>query len=347
MKPAILLACFIAYLMLIDTTRGAEPTEVGTQFETKKILSGLNNPWGIAVRAMRSSPGTFEVFLAESGAGRVVRVWTQAPEKVSPFIEGFETGPLSADSPWNVGPMGLTWVKSTKLAVTTASEKLVRVYTLPLHSKPLDKAETDHVAEPSLATKRIDGTGITAIASSGYTAFFTINTMSPSAGILQAEVRSSQLKRITPLLGDAQSATDFYAAGVATTPSNRPEFVVVARQPVDRTSDASRLAFYDPTSGALALDMEVPLRNLAALAYSPSGNLYAVAVEWENPQQGGVYRLEDARRDGQQYCRLVKVATIARPVDLEFADRKTLYVSSLGEEVNGSKGSLIQITGDF
>ena len=346
MKQMSLLVCITLGSCFGSVARGEELEEVGAHFKTTTVLSGLNNPWGIAVRNMRSSPGTFEVFLAESGSGRVVRLWTKFPDRVSPFIEGFETAPLDADSPWEVGPLGLAWVNN-KLAVTSASEKSVRVFALPLHSQPLGAADTDHLAEPSQATSRLGGTGITAITYSGYSAYFAVNTKSPATGILQSEVRSGKLKRITPLLGDAQNDSEFYATGVAITPSNRPEFVVVARQLTSDKSAGSRLTFYDPTSGALALDLAVPLRNLAALAYSPSGNLYAVDVEWDDPQRGGVYRLEDARRDGQPYCRLVKVASIPRPIDLKFADRRTLYVSSLGEEVNASKGSLIKITGDF
>lgn len=346
MKQAVLAVFAMLGLQLANAV-GAESQRVGTTYKTATVLKNLNNPWGLAVRAMRSSPGTYEIYFAESGSGRIMRHWTKQGQVPVTFVDGFETGPLRVDSPWQVGPLGVEWVATSKLAVTTASAKLVRIYTLPLHSNPLGAEEFEHVAEPSPATQRLGNDGLTDISANTYLAYFTINTKSPSQGILRTEIRGNRLKRVSPFLSESSSTPAAFAAGVAITPSSRPEFVVVARQLVDGSGSGSRLSFLDPISGSEALDMEVPLTNLAALAYSPSGNLYAVDVAWEDPKQGGVYRLEDARQDGRQYCRTVKIADVARPVDLEFADRRTLYVTALGKEINQNKGSLIEITGNF
>ena len=346
MKRVFLILFLLVGISLGNATRGEAAEEIGSVLKTETVLTGLNNPWGIALRSVRSSPGTFEIFIAESGAGRVLRLWTKQGQEPATLIDGYPTASLHADSPWEVGPIGLDWVTPSKLAVTTASEKQVRVYSVPPQSKAIEIADAEHVAEPSPATNRLSGTGITAVSASEYSAYFVLNSRSPSTGLLRSEIRGNRLKRVSPFLSESRNSPSALAAGIATTPSGRPDYLVVARQVIG-DDEQSRLTFFDPIRGTMALDLEVPLRNLAALAYSPSGNLYAVDVQWDEPQRGAVYRLEDTRRDGKQSCRTVEVARVTRPIDLEFADRNTLYVTSLGEDVNASKGSLVMIKGTF
>src|SRR5689334_21650276 len=57
---------------------------------TKKLLSGLNHPTSIAIRP-ESGTDTYEVFVAEGGAGRITKFRSDKPEKRTDVVAGFAT----------------------------------------------------------------------------------------------------------------------------------------------------------------------------------------------------------------------------------------------------------------
>jgi len=83
------------------------------------------------------------------------------------------------------------------------------------------------------------------------------------------------------------------------------------------------------------------------LAYSPTGQLYAVDFAWKEEGASGVYRLDDARVNGQQACQAVKIASIQRPISMAFTPDGTLYVTALGASDSKKQGILVKITGEF
>ena len=89
------------------------------------------------------------------------------------------------------------------------------------------------------------------------------------------------------------------------------------------------------------------LRDIVALAYSATGQLYAVDCAWQDPQAGGVYRLDDARWQGQPACRGVKIASLSRPTSLLFAPDGSLYVAAFGASSDSPQGTITKITGEF
>ena len=109
----------------------------------------------------------------------------------------------------------------------------------------------------------------------------------------------------------------------------------------------STLAFYVPASANLALSLDTGLNDIFALAYSPSGQLYAVDFSREDEASGGVYRLDDAIINGQQACQAVKIASVVRPTALAFSPDGTLYVTSFGASDGENQGVLLKITGNL
>lgn len=76
------------WILLAITVCGlAPPTAVaaGEAFKQETVLDSLHNPCGIAVRP----PGGAELFVAESSAGRILRVKLSEPNKPETAIEGF------------------------------------------------------------------------------------------------------------------------------------------------------------------------------------------------------------------------------------------------------------------
>src|SRR5213080_3816353 len=62
----------------------------------QKVLAGLQNPRGVAVRP-DGSGDSYETFIAESGAGRIVKVTTAKPEKATDVVSGFSTKSASGE----------------------------------------------------------------------------------------------------------------------------------------------------------------------------------------------------------------------------------------------------------
>ena len=109
----------------------------------------------------------------------------------------------------------------------------------------------------------------------------------------------------------------------------------------------SRVAFIIPAAGTVDMQLSPGLLDIVGLAYSPSGQLYAIDMAWNDENAGGVYRLDDARFEGRPACRAVKIASLVRPTSLVFAGSGTLYVSSLGAGTNAKMGTITKITGEF
>jgi DNA-binding beta-propeller fold protein YncE len=105
--------------------------------------------------------------------------------------------------------------------------------------------------------------------------------------------------------------------------------------------DASgQLTFYNPIDGTVELAMDTELKDLAALAVSPTtGNLYVADFD------GGICRVDDASKPGQPAVRTVKVADAARPTSIAFAPDGSLYVTSFG--TGEADGALSVLSGDF
>ena len=150
-----------------------------------------------------------------------------------------------------------------------------------------------------------------------------------------------------PLI-DLQKKVGFGApAGIAVIPAPRPAFLVVALIGSRATPHDSRLAFFVPATGELAMNLPTGLHDIVSLAYSPSGQLYAADFSWHDEQAGGVFRIDDARVDGRQTCRAVKVASVVRPLGLVFTPDGSLFVTAFGAGENTKQGTLIKVTGDF
>ena len=333
---------------LVANVSTAQPTgDESADYQTESVLSGLDNPWGIAVRADRKAAGPHELFVAESGAGRVIRVTTDRPEDVHEVVVGMPIGSLGTGPSFRVGPLGLVFISRTKLVVTGGGEQDVRVYALPGDGSKLAADEFDHSVQPTRTAEEVASTGLLAVAANDSSAYITWGGAAHRGKLLKAYAEANRLDTLRTFLTQDQSGAMDAPAGVAITPSDRPQFLVVAQQGGFDAVRDSRLTFYTLDGGALALNLETSLHDIMGLAYSASGNLYAVDFAWNAAGQGGIYRLDDARHEGRQVCRPVKIATVTRGVALAFAPDGALYVTTLGEGENEKNGELLKVTGEF
>lgn len=320
-----------------------ESTDEAKKFRTRELITGLDNPWGIVVRPLRTAPGQFELFVAESGAGRVVRVATQQPDQLQPAIERFPVAASDAWAPLELGPLGLVWITPNRLGVAQAQSLEVRIYAVAQPSETLKFSDQEYAARRIATSAGSGGVGILALTASETAAYFA--TTSTDTPLLRGEILANRLQRLQPVGNkiDAQRGV----TGLAVTPSNRPPFLVASHEGDVGSRRDSRLVFFTIDTAENVLSLETGLHDMMALAYSPSGKLYVVDPAWDVPQEGGIYRLDAVRRQRRQACRAVKIASLPRPVGLSFASGTTLFVTCLGDGQGTKRGSVVRIDGAF
>ena len=96
------------------------------------ILHNLHRPCGVAVRP-GGTADRYDVFVADSGAGRVVRWSNLKPKQASEVVTGFQTH-RAADPFHQTGPLALWFLDPGLLVVGTSRDgggDLVRAYELP------------------------------------------------------------------------------------------------------------------------------------------------------------------------------------------------------------------------
>jgi len=103
------------------------------------IATGLSTPSGVAIQ-----PNTGHVFVADSGAGRIVRVIKGNVEAVITDFpgEGYGNGPT-----YNIGPLGLLFLDENTLIVGGGGlpdgEDMIRVFTVPkVGQEPIKASDT-------------------------------------------------------------------------------------------------------------------------------------------------------------------------------------------------------------
>jgi DNA-binding beta-propeller fold protein YncE len=319
---------------------GADAKEV----KVEPMLGGLDNPVSIALR-----PGTNDVFISESGAGRVVRVVAGSPNKIVPVVTDFPVAPFPGIPSLRVGPLGLAFLDRMTLVCGSGGVKdedqTVRIFAIPTDDKPKRADEVRQrlgtvrgAAEPHL----VEGWlwGVVAVPE----AIFATSRGDESAGwVCRAFVisdRSADLKTFIQT-----KASSKVGAPMGLTISKRGELVVGQAGQFDANRD-SQLSFYNPKNGKLLLTLPTGLFDIVGLAYSPqTGLLYAVDLAVADDKQAGLFRL-DATQDGSHMgVKAVKIAALDKPTALAFAPDGTLYITLLGAaKTAGEKsGQLVKI----
>ncbi len=299
------------------------------------VLKNLSRPAGIAVRP-GGTADRFEVFIAESGAGRVVRWTTLEPQQVTEVVTGFGTQD-AADAFQQQGPIALLFLDPGLLVVGATSDEggnLLGTYELPDGEKVL---AADTTSEAATRNKASRGKTCAALARSHVNEFVTDRlflAVRDAEGV--SRLMASRLQ--AGMLGEPQS---FGAEDAATNDKPAPRAITISNSGRVVVADASgRLTFYSPIDGQVELTMSTNLKQIIGLAYNPaSGSLYAADFA------GGVHRIDDASQPGHPASRTVKVADISQPTALTFAPDGLLYVVTFG--TSDDTGTLQIISGEL
>ena len=328
----------------------AEPIDESASYQTEVLLSSLDNPTGIVFRPSQVKPEPHELLFAESGAGRILRISTNKPEEIEEVVTGFSTDELGDAIRFRVGPLALGFITRTKLAVTTFGGTdgpgQIACYATRSGDAAITAKRTDHVVN-SPDDSNSTSSGFAGFAISGRTSFVSSLGEDGIVSLFKCPVEANRLRDLQPLVELEQPGDQVSLVGLTIIPPPRPAFLVAGLMGSASKPRDSRLTYLVPATGEQALNLPTGLNDIVCLAYSPSGQLYATDFSWTDEQAGGVFRLDDARIEGKQTCRAVKIASIARPFGLAFAPNGSLFVTSFGTGVNEKQGELIRIRGNL
>jgi glucose/arabinose dehydrogenase len=331
----------LMFLAIAATALAAEPKKT-------VLISGLDNPCGVAIQ-----PGTGDLFISDSAAGRVVRFNPASAGKASPVVTEFGQDIYGKGPMYNIGPLGLGFLNKDTLVVGGGEKKdgeeILSVFTVPPAGKMIKAADAKHKLgpiAPGEASQMGEGNfyalGITSDA-----IYVTSNGDDTKGWILRSQVSGGTPGELKPFIATKVALEDTDAP-VGITMARDGNLVVGQSGEVNKPND-SLLTIYNK-EGKLLARAATNLHDITGLAYSPSGKLYATDFAWITPGEGGLFRLDVTKDGGTMTVKAVKVTSLDKPTAIAFDKDGNAYVTTFGSAPEGSKekpGQLIKLSGDL
>ena len=299
------------------------------------VLEELNNPCGVAVQ-----PETGHVYVAESGAGRVVRI---VDGKAQPVIINFPLDVYGKGPQYKIGPLGLAFASKDVLVVGGGGfadgAELLRIYNLPgPEDEPIEAAKMA-TSFKLTATELVKGEGnFYAVAVTREAIFVSCNGDDEKGWVSKAAVSGTQFGPFKRFIATReQTGVD---APVALVVNPDGQLVVGQAGELTKPKD-SLLTFYDTRTGKKLLNLPTGLYDITGLGYSPrTGRLFAADFAWMEAAAGGLFELSADRSQLQQKLQLTKIMSLEKPTSLAFAPDGTLYITVLGKpSADGASGT--------
>ena len=334
MRKCLWLAAAVATALFVTTTHA--------QVKVETVLDGLNNPCGVAVQ-----PDTGTVFVADSGAGRVVRVVDGKAEVV---ISGFPLDVYGKGPMYNVGPLGLAFLNKDTLVIggggNPDGEELLRVYKVPATGeKPItaDKmaASFKLAGENVGSDNEVKGEGnFYAVVATENAVFVTSNGDDTKGWVAKGAVKDGTVTAYERSIATKEAVG--VDAPVAITKHPRRGFLAVGQMGEITVPNDSLLCFYNPNNGKLRASLKTGLFDITGLAYSPNNQLFATDFAWMDTKEGGLFQLIRRQEGGMQAVKANKVVSLDKPTALAFGTDGALYITVIG---TGDKnpGKLVKI----
>jgi len=334
-----------------------------TEPKVEILASGLDQPWAVAVRPVKKNP--IELLVAECGTGRAVRVSTDKPGELLPLITGLPTAPkgdakLSQAATFQVGyidqytVLTADWGQagtSTRNNDNAGSNKpAIRTFKLELGTTPvqsIDKASS--AASTKFAGETAaDPRQFTSLLYYIDTAYLTSRRESATI-LVRCPAGSNKVTELRTFVDASKFSDTGGQSSLAMSP--RGELLIALAGQSDKARD-SRLLFVHPISGALLLNMAMPLLDVQAIQYqrTPRGamGLYALDLAEADPEQRGMYRLDAVSEKGRDVIRAVPILKLDQPTAMACDEDGVFYVTILGRwsgDPQSKPGQLLKISG--
>jgi hypothetical protein len=349
--------CRIVWLAYVAVACGFGSTAFGADANTaavKKVLTGLKNPHDVVVRPDGSGEA-YEVFIAETGAGRVVKISSGDAAKRVDVIAGFSTKSTNDENLSSPGVHSLEFLDHMRLVATGGDEDgtpFVRLYELSEPASPLTADQHKQEAnipeagkEPSFNAHAFRGVARTQPNDrvGDFLLVLAPNGDEPT-GLAYVPVRSGTLGDLVP--AKLKNTGDGFQIGAIAVGSNG--YVVVAGNELGDSTQPSRLSFFSPLDRRIILQVPTELKRIVAIAYSPrSGNLFVANSPTTDDGGTGIYRIDRVARPDSTECKAVKIADIRSPTAIAFAPDGALYVTASGDPKDKTSGALLKLTGNL
>ena len=332
-KFAALLCAFV--LMFGNASSGH--SQEGTDYEV--VAENLQNPRGIAIQ-----PETGHVFVAESGALRVVRIVDGESEEA---VVGFSKDYTGKNPIYEIGPLSLLFLDRDTLLIgdggQEAGTEQIHVVKVPEPGERPVRVRRD--PEKRLRLQADDQHGAEgnfwAMAQLDNYVLAVCGEDVRNGWVARSAVRGGNLTQLRRFFSTVRSVNTRTPHGMTTSPEGE---IVIAQAGETQDVDDSLLVFFGP-DGDFLDSFKTSLNDIYGIAYGPNrGRLFAVDFCNARPNEGGLYKLV-ATREG---CRAVRMKTLSRPTSLAFSEAGDLYVTTVGRYVEGaqvSNGRLLRFTG--
>lgn len=305
------------------------------------VVEGLNNPCGIAIQ-----PETGQVYIADSGALRIVRVTEGAVEEV---ITGFTKDVYGEDPKYDIGPLGICFLNANTLVVGGGGkpdgEDLMRVYQIPGGEEKAitaDKTLGDGATLPKSDEAPGEG-NFYGLVKASRGVFVTCNGDDDKGWIsLVTFTDEKEIKELSRAVA-TKELTEVDAPVAITLSPDR--YLTVGQMGEIAEKADSLLCFYSEEGDFLG-KFETGLFDITALAFGPNrGRLYATDFRWSDTDEGGLYKLIGLGEDRKQGCRAELVTRLKKPTAMTFSESGELYVLLAGDQGEEPNGKLIKISG--
>lgn len=322
----------------------ALPTFAAEGVKVETVLEDLDGPTAVAIRP-DGTAGSYEVFVAESGARRVIKVDSGKPSEIVEVITGFPESSDREVSDQVGNPRSLLFVDRERLATVIADEPgEIRLFEL---SDAKDAVAADQpkqvvtldVPEGEAGERSDAGTAIARTRAND--AVSDLLLVACGSTVRQISLRAGTFGKLAAL--DAGSAPMLSSKATALAVGEQG-YVVVAEE--EARSRNSAIVFLNPKSGKAVLRVKSNLREIKGLAYCPkSGGLYAIGRSDGAGGKDGVFRIDDNGRPSSERSVVgMQIADVTRPTALVFGTDDSLYVTLLG---TANDGSLVRISGEL
>ena len=305
--------------------------------EVTTIVEGLNVPCGVAIQ-----PETGHVFVADSGAGRVIRI---VDGKIEAVITGFPIDKYGKGPTYPIGPLGLVFIDRDALAVGGGgfpdAKDLLRIYKLPKVGAEALKAD-DMTSSFSIdATEKLAGEGnFYGLAFNGDAIFATCNGDDTKGWIARAGVKGAKVGSFSRAIATKELTE--VDAPVAITVAPDGSLAVGQMGEISLPGD-SLLTFYDAATGDKLANFETGLSDITGLAYGPRGRLLATDFSWSSPKDGGLFRIVAKYNKKKQGIEVEKIVSLDKPTAISIDSSGDIYVTIIGSG-EGASGKLLKIT---
>jgi hypothetical protein len=313
------------------------------------VLSDVRGPAAVAIRP-GASRETYEVFVAEVGAGRIVRTSSDKRADSREAVTGFVTSSDADDFDRLPGVRGLLFLDAGRLVAVGGEgdgRPFVRLYELIDPSKPLSAEQYEQQAAPAAADQKLDDN----IVSFRNPLRTQANDKVPDSLMLTAvdqDLRATMWR--LPVRGGTLGDLKTFGKDGGTSPlaiAAEPHGSIVVIRPAERdTSATSRMEFVNPIDGQTNFAVSINLANIVAVVYNPiTGDEFVIRNTPGSSDSSGVFRI-DAEESGDPAKPSATgklMAKVQHPTAMAFGPDGVLYVSSLGADQKS--GSLMKVSG--